>query len=91
MPKAHTLHLPDGPSRTLCGKSRQQITIGGVAHWRTRVLEVIKSSQCVDEATCKACHRVDDARQVRDYQRECREGNLDPATGRPLPKVGARS
>ena len=84
--RAAVTHLPDGPADTLCGKSRRQITICSVVYWRTRVLEVIKPSQCVDEATCKACHRVDDARQVRDYRRECREGNLDPDTGQPLPK-----
>ncbi len=57
--KTFSIHLPDGTRKTLCGKSRQQITIRGVAYWRVRVLEIIKPSQSVDEATCKACHRVE--------------------------------
>ncbi len=84
--KTFSIHLPDGPGRTLCGQSLKQTTVRGVAYWRVRWLEVIRPNQCVDEATCKACHRVDDFRQVRDYRRECREGNLDPDTGQPLPK-----
>ncbi len=32
----------------------------------------IPQSACVDEATCKACQRVDDARQVRNYAAECK-------------------
>lgn len=84
--KTFSIHLPGAPGLTLCGQSRQQQTVRGVAYWRVRVLEIIKPSQSVDEATCKACHRVDDFRQVRDYRRECREAGLDPDTGQPLPK-----
>lgn len=86
MPKFAT-HLPDGPSRTLCGKSRRQQTVRGVPYWRARVLEVIKPSEVVDKATCKACQRVDDVRQARDYLRECREANIDPDTMQPLPRI----
>ena len=82
-------HLPGAQGRTLCGQSRAQITIRGVAYWRTRVLEVIKPTQNVDEATCQACQRVDDVRQVRDYRRECREAEIDPDTLQPLPRKAA--
>ncbi len=82
--KTFSIHLPDGPQKTLCGMSRKQTTVRGVAYWRVRELEIIRPNQCVDEATCKACHRVDDFRQVRDYRRECREAGLDPDTMKPL-------
>lgn len=81
------LHLPDGPDRTLCGKSRKQLTVRGVAYWRTRELPVIHHNQCVDQATCKACHRVDDARCIKNHRRECAESGVDPDTLEPLPKV----
>jgi hypothetical protein len=84
---ADIIHLPDGADRTLCGKSRQQISVRGVAYWRTRVLPVISRNQCVDEATCKACHRVDDARCVKNHRRECREAGIDPSSMQPLPKA----
>ncbi|HMG12786.1 MAG TPA: hypothetical protein VK571_06410 [Gemmatimonadaceae bacterium] len=63
------IHLPSGQNRTLCGKSCRQISVRGVTYWRTRWLSVISPSQCVDEATCKACHRIDDARAVKSYLR----------------------
>jgi hypothetical protein len=81
------IHLPDGTGRTLCGKICQQISVRGVMYWRTRWLPVISPSQCVEEATCKACHRVDDSRAVKNYLRECREAAVDPDTLQPLPKA----
>ena len=55
--------------RTLCG---QPIRVD------TKLID--SRRQCVDEATCLNCHRVDDAQCIRNYRRECREGGVDPNT-----------
>lgn len=81
-------HLFNASRRlTYCGKSREQYRERGVKYWRTRVLPIIGPNDLVDSATCKACQRVDDAEQVRNYQRECRAANVDPDTLQPLPKT----
>lgn len=88
MAKPVTTHLWNAArGLTYCGKSRKQITVRGVTYWRVRELALIGPNDCVDSATCKACGRVDDATQVREYQRECRESNVDPDTLQPLPKA----
>jgi hypothetical protein len=87
MAKPVTTHLYNAArGLTYCGKSRKQITVRGVKYWRVRELAIIGPNDLVDSATCKACQRVDDAVQVRDYRRECREANIDPDTMQPLPK-----
>jgi len=87
MPREVT-HLYDpGRKLTYCGKSLKQYSVRGVRYWRVHELPIISPNQLVDEATCKACQRVDDAVQVRNYQRECREANIDPDTLQPFPKA----
>ncbi len=73
--------------RTFCGKSLKQVTVRGVWYWRVRELAIIGPNDLVDSATCKACQRVDDAEQVRDYRRSCRASGIDPDTMQPLPKA----
>ncbi len=64
MPKLHIPHWKK-EGYSLCG--------------RTSVLFIFRS-QSVDEATCHNCWRADDALQVRNYQRECKESGIDPDT-----------
>jgi hypothetical protein len=88
MVKAATTHLWNAArGLTYCGKSRQQETVRGVKYWRVRALAIIGPNELADSATCKACQRVDDAMQVRNYRRECREAGIDPDTMQPLSKV----
>ncbi len=72
---------------TYCGKSTTHSVRRGLVVRRARDLLIIGPNDLVDSATCKACQRVDDAMQVRDYHRECRQANIDPDTMQPLPKA----
>jgi len=79
-------HIPGEPKKTLCGKwihayEVQTNTMFRAAE-RDVPLAVIGKNDLIDSATCKACQRADDARQVRDYKRECAAAGLDPVTGR---------
>lgn len=79
-------HIPGKSGFTLCGKSisdywYESDTMSRNAE-RTVPLKIIDKNDLIDSATCKACQRADDARQVRDYKRECAAAGLDPATGR---------
>lgn len=40
----------------------------------------------IESATCRNCQRSDDARVVRNHERECREAGIDPCTMEPLRK-----
>ncbi len=80
-------HIPGEPGRTLCGKSVSDYWYESDAMSRNAEravpLKLIGKNELVDSATCKSCQRTDDARQVRDYLRQCKEAGLDPATGKP--------
>lgn len=88
MAKKPATHLYNPVRRlTYCGKSLTQELRRGVRYWRAPPLAIIGPHDLVDSATCKACQRVDDAVQVRDHLRSCREAGLDPDTMQPLPKA----
>lgn len=56
-----TRHIPDAQrdgAKTLCGRSVFDV----------RCIDL--SRDCIDDAECKACQRVDDARTLKAYQRE---------------------
>ncbi len=74
---AKKLHLPQPDGRTFCGLSYRDDP-------RVRVLNIKR--QAVDEATCLNCHRIDDARCIKNHLRECAASNVDPDTLQPLPK-----
>ena len=81
-------HLPGEPGKTLCGKwvEAHEIQTDTMFRSATRSapLQLIGKNDLVDFATCKACQRVDDVKQVRDYQRECKESGINPVTGTKL-------
>lgn len=83
MAKKRVTHIPGDPKRTLCGKYIEiQTDTRFRATERDVPLVLIGKNDLIDSATCKACQRADDARQVRDYRRECADAGLDPAIGR---------
>lgn len=81
-------HIPGESGFALCGKHATVIHRAksrytrGASSPRRASLVFISKNDLVDSATCKACQRADDAKQVRDYKRECAAAGLDPATGR---------
>ncbi len=75
MVKAHIPH-PTKPGAAICGRRPLTDRLGRSAPPPV----FIHKNQLVDEATCKSCWRADDARQVRDYRRECKESGIDPDT-----------
>lgn len=74
-------HIPGRDGRTFCGYDYQ-------AHDLV-VIDLKRVS--IESATCKNCQKIDDARMVKDYHRECAESGIDPNTLLPLPKRGQPS
>ena len=63
-PKTHLVDAQSG--RTYCGRLITETTL----------LNPPRAN--VEEATCLACGRVDESRQIRDYRRECKAAGVEP-------------
>ena len=63
IPRAATIA---GVRRTMCGRLATAVACIDIAR------------DCIDDATCNACHRSDDAWCLAVYRAECRAAGLEP-------------